>query len=294
MAESAPDRRFRPLVALILVALATHACASAPLRGVSPLRIPSRAEGVTLDGYLTRPSGDGPFPAVVFLHGCGGLFVASTGAFVSRESDWAQRLAARGIVVLIIDSFTPRGIRNMCAPGTFTASIYADRAKDAYGALRWLQAQSFVRGDRVGIMGWSQGGGTLLSTVRADSVARPPDLAHDFRAAVAFYPGSCRASTFGETWTTKIPVLVLIGGADNWTPAAACRAFVDGARARGADIAIHVYPGAYHDFDWPNLPVKSLLQYRTSSSVPITGMDPVAREDALARVPDFFTTRLGR
>jgi poly(3-hydroxybutyrate) depolymerase len=70
-----------------------------------------------LDGYLFRPSGAGPHPAIVFMHGCGGLISRATGAIMSREMDWERRLADKGFVVLMVDSFTPRDTREMCSPG---------------------------------------------------------------------------------------------------------------------------------------------------------------------------------
>jgi dienelactone hydrolase len=66
--------------------------------------------------------------------------------------------------------------------------MYRDRPKDAYAALQYLQAQPFVQPDRVGLMGWSQGGGTVLRTVNDKSIGRPATLARDFKAAVSFYP----------------------------------------------------------------------------------------------------------
>ncbi|MGH7385810.1 MAG: dienelactone hydrolase family protein, partial [Candidatus Rokuibacteriota bacterium] len=45
------------------------------------------------------------------------------------------------------------------------------------------------------------------------------------------------------------PLLVLIGLADDWTPAARCREMVEAMRGRGADATIITYPGAYHYFD---------------------------------------------
>jgi poly(3-hydroxybutyrate) depolymerase len=59
----------------------------------------------TLRGYLFKPTGPGPFPAVVGLHGCGGL-LNKQGEIVSRETTWADLLTARGYVVLFPDSFT--------------------------------------------------------------------------------------------------------------------------------------------------------------------------------------------
>ena len=144
-----------------------------------------------LDGYLSRPTGEGQHPAVVFLHGCGGLLMGSmigrllTGSMIEPgESDWAGELTRRGYAVLMVDSFAPRGRREMCAPRTSDPVLYRNRARDAYGALLFLQAQPFVRPDRIGIMGWSQGGGALLFAIGTQSFSRPAQLPRDdFRAA---------------------------------------------------------------------------------------------------------------
>jgi dienelactone hydrolase len=85
--------------------------------------------------------------------------------------------------------------------------------------------------------------GPSLERARQRGVELP---APGFAAAVAFYPGGC--TSLIEQQVVR-PALVLIGGADDWTPAAACERMVDAMRARGADISIAVYPGAYHYFD---------------------------------------------
>ena len=280
-------------IVLVLLAILAQACVTAAPR-TSTLRFPSLADGVMVDGYLFRSDGDTRRPAVVLLHGCGGLFSATTGQIVSREVDWSKRFVEMGYAVLMVDSFSPRGITRMCSPQTFQQRVFLERPKDAYGALRYLQAQSFVRPDRIAVVGWSQGGGVTLLSVRADSLGRPADLSRgDFRAAVTFYPSVCSERSHRVPWTSAIPTLVLIGERDNWTRPEPCKQFVEASAARGSDIRIQIYPGAYHDFDWPNLPIKELPAYRTSNgTVPITGMDPAAREDALQRVTQFLKARL--
>src|SRR4051812_15307395 len=68
-----------------------------------------------LDGYLFRPAGEGRHPAVVFLHGCGGLFSRTNGLIETRERAWANELDGRGYVVLMVDSFGPRHQGEMCS-----------------------------------------------------------------------------------------------------------------------------------------------------------------------------------
>jgi dienelactone hydrolase len=247
-----------------------------------------------LDGYLFRPNGPGPNPAVVFMHGCGGLFSRSTNAIVSRETAWRQQLVDKGFVVLMVDGFTPRDTVEMCSRTSFKEWLYLRRPSDAYAALLHLQTQSFVMRDRIGLMGWSNGGGAVLMAVAARSRGRPAAFAGpDFRAAVAFYPASCSEQRLGADWTTAIPLLILIGQEDVWTPAAPCRELAQGAASRGAPVTFHAYPGAYHDFDWPGLRRRELAAYTTRAGVvPITGEDPAARADALDRVTAFLTRHI--
>ncbi len=233
---------------------------------------------VTVDGYLYRAPGEGRHPAVVFLHGCGGLLTRS-GVPESRVTAWAQRLNTDGVAVLMVDSFTPRGVRSMCAPKNFVPAVFDARPRDAFGALAYLQSQPFIVPDRIGLMGWSEGGGAVLYTIRYASTI-------GFRAAVAFYPARCNAHAM-ETWTSPVPLLVLVGESDVWTPAAPCVALMNAARS--APVEVKTYPGAYHDFDWPNMPIHRQPENRTKAGVvPITGTDPAAREDALERVPAFL------
>jgi len=280
----APGRMLGPLVLALTLG---QACALAgPPAGAVRF---SSLSGTSVDGYLFKPPGEGRHPALVFLHGCGGL-VSGNGRIQSRETSWAGRLTGLGYVVFMVDSFSSRGIREMCSQAGFKQAVYLERPKDAYGALRYLQAQDFVRPDRIGVIGWSQGGGVLLYAIRAGSLGRPEDLPlGDFRAAVGFYPASCRETAHRVPWTTTVPLLVLVGERDVWTPAAPCKSLVDHAASGGAPVELRIYSGAYHDFDWPNLPVRTLPAYRTSAGVvPIIGMDPAAREDALTRVPEFL------
>src|SRR5271170_6690672 len=59
-----------------------------------------------LSGRLALPAGAGPFPAMIVLHGCDGI--------VQRDRDWAVRLTGWGYAALVLDSFTPRGVGNIC------------------------------------------------------------------------------------------------------------------------------------------------------------------------------------
>jgi len=258
--------------------------------------------GTMIDGYLFRPKGNAPRPAVVLLHGCWSLFDGN-GRIEKLERAWARRLNASGYVVLLVDSYTTRGIKEMCSPDSFQLPIFEKRPKDAYGALRYLQAQSFVQPDRIAAMGWFAGGGAILLAVGNDRDRPPVPAQGDFKAAVLMYPSLCDDQYYKAPWiksdkviwTTKVPLLILDGGEDVWAPAGPCRTFADGAVARGSSIEMKIYPNAYHSFDVPNLPTIKLPAYREPDGVvPVIGTNAPARKDALRRVPAFLARYLGK
>ena len=257
--------------------------ASEPREGRSP---------AALEGVLMRPPGPGPFPAIAMLHGCSGLRTRS-GAVQAKPRFWAAHLRDLGYVTLLVDSFTTRGIDEVCT-GRHLLSPVRDRADDARGALRYLQALPGVRRDRVGLLGWSNGAAATLSTV-FDVGSRE----RDFRAAVAFYPNCTRQYPGGPDFRPYAPLYVLVGEQDDWTPAAPCVALVEAARARGAPVAIKVYPGAHHSFDAPATPVRYRPEVRNHSKTTdgccgaTVGTDPAARADAIAEVTRFFAAELG-
>src|ERR1700688_4209037 len=167
-----------------------------------------------------------------------------------------RALVVQGYSVLAVDSATPRGFGQTCSPGPPRATMLRDRPRDAYAALQYLQAQPFVQADRLGLMGWSQGGGVVLLSINDKSIGRPAGLAQDFKAAVSFYPGSCserlQTKSFNAvepaSWTTQVPLLTLMGEADTWTLFPPCESFLTAAKARGNPVELKSYPLAVHAF----------------------------------------------
>ena len=191
--------------------------------------------GDRIQGYLAKPEGAGPFPAVVALHGCAGMPDTT-------KRKLADELVGRGYVVLLVDSFATRGIDHACTGGV--SDIAGKRRSDAYGALAFLSSQTFVDPQRVAAVGFSQGGWVTLLAAEANSFelfVQPGNLR--FRAVVAFYP-LCRA----VVGRLVIPTLILIGALDQWTPAADCSSKIAAWRTDGVPIEQVVYPGAHHGF----------------------------------------------
>jgi dienelactone hydrolase len=265
-------------VLLLVFALPAHAAATS-----DPVEVPSG--DLKLKGLLYKPEGTGPFPAVVAMHGCEGLFNPAGKPF-SRYQDWADWLLKAGFAVLYVDSYGPRGQTSQCRTRT-PPRTDRERVKDAGAARTWLQAQPYVKPEHVALLGWSTGAVGVLWSVRPRGRAREPHP--DFRSAVAFYPGCRRLET--TAWSSRIPTLVLIGGADDVVSVRSCEQMVAGARGRSARATIVVYPGAYHDFDHPNRTVQSRAGYAFSadgSGRVHTGRNPVARDDARRRALEWL------
>ncbi len=263
---------------------------------------PSLDGKTTLITHLFRPPGDEPRPAVVVMHGCSGL-LAKNGRFFPLYRAWAREFLKQGFVVLVVDSAKSRGFGQTCSASEARKVMWRDRPRDAYAALRWLQAQPFVRADRIALAGWSQGGGVVLLTISDKSIGRPEGLAADFAAAVSFYPGACAekwqtqpfTSVPPQGWTTHVPLLVLFGEADVWTELKPCEAFLSAAKARGNPIELKTYARAVHAFDAPGLPRTELPRYRSPDGrIPVIGTDENARKDALVRVPAYLAEKLGK
>lgn len=225
---------------------------------------------VTLTAELTRPAGKGPFAAVVMLHGCGGVW--------KRWGDaWSRRLVGWGYVTLRADSFGPRGYPGgVCGlPGTVGPLT---RTADAHSAKAYLAGLPYVDRARIAVLGMSHGGWTTLW-----AVANPdPDVAprtHPFKAAVALYPW-CEA----RLYRLDAPLLILIGGMDDWTFASRCeRMRIEG--PTGHAVTLKVYPGASHAFDVDGLDYEYLGHAMK--------FHPAAARDVVARVQAFFAMHLG-
>lgn len=245
--------------------------------GVQPqhVRIPA-SDGAMLDAALVEPVGPVHGPAVVALHGCGG-------PFASRDGSWAVALAQARHPVLLPDSFGSRGLGSQCRVKERSVAASGLRQDDAIAAASWLLHQTGVPEGGIALMGWSNGGNTVLWTIghRHDL---PAGL---FTRAVAFYPG-CATAAKTVDWRPAVKLLILQGENDDWTPAPPCRDLA--ARYPGL-VSLVTYPDAWHDFDAPDRPVKALTGLATPPSgtgVAHAGSNPAARADALRRVPAFL------
>lgn len=243
-------------VALTALLVIVAGCAAVrPVADLQPLLRPHDA--------LLRPEGDGPFPAVVVLHGCRGIR--------SKDMRWAERLREQGYVALVVDSLTGRGLltmeerRRVCAGLTLWGGTRAD---DVRASLAFLRSLPYVDATRLGVIGFSHGAWAaldLLSSAEADDV-------RGLRAVVGFYP-YCGVVSRAHwlSFRVAVPTLLLLGADDSTISPGQCERIATREAASGRPVTITVYPDVGHNFDWRSSP---------------------ATEDALRRATSFFAETL--
>jgi dienelactone hydrolase len=252
---------------------------------------------------LSKPAGDGPFPAVVILHDCSGLGPRSSG----MPWRWSSELTRRGYVTIWPDSFTPRGRpKGVCADASPPRITYEQRAGDAHAALAHLASLPFVDARRIAVMGGSHGGSSTLAAI-VDSPENAKRTNAGFAAAIALYPACGRSygawsvqrrkepgsliTGYAGTFKPVAPLLILIGALDDWTPAEPCRKLAEVAQSAGYPVKIKVYPGAHHSFD-SIVPLRYVAARINTNSATgrgaTTGGNPDAWTDAIDHVARFL------
>jgi dienelactone hydrolase len=249
----------------------------------------------TLVGYLYAPEAAhaAHVPAVVMMHGrtgayssrANGVYDATT--LSKRHQAWGRLWAEAGYVALMVDGFGPRGY-----PQGFPRFSYEARPEevnevtvrplDAYGALAYLRSRPDVAPERIGYLGWSNGGSAGLVTLSLDA----PGIEHPtprtgFAAGLIFYPACSLKGQFEEDgYLAYAPIQMFHGTSDQETSASRCAALVERSRNLGGDIAITLYRGATHGFDDP-----SRKRQRNPANA-------AATEDAVGKARDFFALHL--
>lgn len=254
-----------PLLAATALSLA--GCAGGVVAHSVPVTTPRAA---VLSGELYRPGGAGPFPAVVLLHGCSGPAANGTA--------WAHWLQAEGYAALTLDSFAGRQLTRLC--GDSSALTGGARSGDVFAAAATLAKLPFIDGDRIGAMGFSHGGWTVLWASRYQS--RHEDV--KLRALVAFYPACGDVPSLATT----APLLMLLGGQDDWTPAEPCRLLAQDARRQGRVVVDVTYPDARHAFDGSHIARRTYIADARRGRGATVEYNPAAHADSEKRLRRFL------
>jgi dienelactone hydrolase len=134
---------------------------------------------------VTPVNAEGPLPAVVVLHGSGGLWPEGQigGAMENQFEDWAEELTARGYLAIFPDSYNPRGIEEGFSKrlphvdpqfDSDACSPQWDRPRDVLATLDYLVQRGDVDLGKVSVVSFSQGAETAYNAFNDASVGRNP------------------------------------------------------------------------------------------------------------------------
>jgi len=187
---------------------------------------------------LLRPTGTGPFPAIMLVPGASGFQPARVQALYGPT---AERLREAGYVVVFVDYHAAYGLPT----GPIARVGREDFARVILASAAYLRSLPFVKSTEIGVIGWSMGGWGTLATL-ASIPDRDPK---PFQAAALFYPG-CQDL---EPWRGNVQVLMLLGEEDNLTPPALCEELARRV-ANPSAVEVQTYRAARHGFDISDLP----------------------------------------
>ncbi|MEX0922347.1 MAG: dienelactone hydrolase family protein [Rhodovibrionaceae bacterium] len=193
----------------------------------------------------------------------------------------AEILVAAGYMAVIVDSFSRRnkaGGRVCESLGELNLARYY-RTKDAFAVKAYLAGRGDVDPQAIFLIGQSNGGSVALIAAMQKTVAGQQGATR-FAGIVAYYPWCGALDRFPKLAT---PLLVLGAEKDEWVPPEGC--VTRAPDAEGAEMQVHVYPGAYHSFD---LAIET--QVYAGQTV---GGDAAATEDSRARYLAFFAALRG-
>jgi dienelactone hydrolase len=257
------------------------------VRSLQPGEVVVSGSDVELTGFLFRPAAPGIHPAMLQLHGCAG-FRNAAGTPNESYRFWAEHWVRLGFVVLILDSFTPRGEKEICTQNVRRIRVSVERVRDAYAGLSYLAGLADVDPLRIFVQGWSNGGSTTLNSLTANAPGRKPE-GPQFKAAVAYYPGCMQL--INRRWRPTVPLLIQSGAADDWTPARYCEQLVEQVGKEGTPVEIDVYPDAHHSFDRLRQPVRFVPNVGLGLKGAHVGTNPEAREKSLRRTTEWVLSQ---
>lgn len=234
---------------------------------------------------IYAPKGDGPFPAVIFMHGCGGPRGVTEA--------YGRRCAEAGFIAFAPDSLAMRGIgyRDAVAKVCTGARLRAgERAGDLFAALEIVRQDRRAAAGRIALAGWSHGAWTILDALTYAAEGKPPPsltrlperALAGVRGVFAFYPYSgFLARSRSRDWPAGIAVRALLVRGDTVCDDAESVRVLETRKAAGADVDWSHIEEATHGFDEPDhLPGSGLVH------------DPVKAKEGEARLLAFLNSVL--
>ncbi|HEY5638611.1 MAG TPA: dienelactone hydrolase family protein [Dehalococcoidia bacterium] len=186
--------------------------------------------GSNASGYLARPAGEGPFPAVIVIQEWWGLN--------DNIKDIAERFAREGFAAFAPDLYHGEVTSEPDEAQKLMMQLDMPRAsQELVKAAEYLSQQPYIAGRGIGATGFCMGGGLAL-TLATDTPL--------IKAAAPFY--GVNPQPIDRLQDLQGPVLAIYAEHDDWA-SAAVREELESAMAQyGKKLEVQVYPGTEHAF----------------------------------------------
>jgi carboxymethylenebutenolidase len=188
----------------------------------------SDGKDVRIECYL--PLEKGKYPAIIALHGGGGISPGGGGM-----RDHCRQFTRRGYAV-----FIPHYFDQTNTVSTYPAMIdqlFVTWMGTVGKAIDYVQAHAEVDGDRVGLIGWSLGSAQALEVAATHS---------GVAAVVGNFGGMDKRIT--DKMTHMPPTLLLDGEDDQLYPVALARQLYKTLKRKHVEVESKIYPGQGHGF----------------------------------------------
>jgi len=204
----------------------------APLGGQD---INDKVDGVDLRGYLSKPDGKGPFPAIIMIHEWWGLN--------NHIKQTADKLVKEGYVVFAVDLYKGKIATNPDEANRFMGEVKQDESIAVLNsAYKWLKKYPASKEMKVGSIGWCFGGGYSLQ-----AALNLPKIDAD-----VIYYGMLESDPKVLS-KLKGPVLGIFANQDGWINTKMVNEFETGLKAAKVSASINRYD-ADHAFANPSNP----------------------------------------
>lgn len=236
---------------------------------------------VKINGFLLKVKRAGASPGAVLSPACNGLLLPGGDQIKPQYRKMAKFLNEKGITVLLVDGFNPRGSQEICTQSAKKRTISTStRLKDSLGGLVYLRGRNDVMPGKIFLVTWGAAGSFQAMN---EPVLHEEKIGTGFAAAILFYP---ECDHVGNRFAPYAPIQMFVGDMDTWNSAAACLALAKRQTPGSASFDTKIYPNTYHAFDQPRLPT---LMTGMAVGPVMTGGNPESAEDAYKTTAAFLS-----
>ena len=223
---------------------------AAPLETIAPVA----SDGVAGEGFLRKPPGDGPFPAVVLIHGGGPRWPTGQLRDFALHTH-ATRFLEAGYVVAAI---TRRDLDLGLPPDREQGAVL-----DAVAAVDYVTDLPYVDDESVAVRGTSVGGYLALEVGAARNLAAVMVEEPFSMPFVGVRTGRGGGASNASPNTDKIeripsPILLIRGDQTPNINDFNRDVFIPAVEAAGKSLTVLTYPGELHSFAFYNSPERTL------------------------------------